>query len=103
MPRLLLSEDADRDLDDIYIQSVDLFGVRQADQYIDGLLDTLDMIVAFPRMARLRDDISPPVRAHAHQSHVIIYDVDDHGDVLIVRIRHAHEDWQQLSEGTDQP
>jgi len=103
MPRLLLSEAADRDLENIYIQSVELFGPRQADHYIDGLLDTLDMIAAFPRMARLREDVLPPVRAHAHQSHMILYDVDDHEDVLIIRIRHAHEDWQQLSEGTDQP
>ena len=93
MARLTVSEDADRDLDDLYHQGVVTFGLAQADRYIDGLLDTLDLIAAFPGVARLRNELMPPIRAFPHRSHIIFYDIDESGDVLIVRIRHAHEDW----------
>lgn len=72
-----------------------MFGPAQADRYIDGLLETLDLIAEFPEMSRLRTEIDPPMRVHPHQSHAIIYKIDERGDVLIVRIRHALEDWQR--------
>lgn len=95
MARLTLSDDADRDLEDIYRQGAAMFGLAQADHYIDGLLDTLDLIAGFPGVARLRDEITPPVRAYPHVSHMILYDIDERGDVLVVRIRHAHENWTE--------
>ena len=103
MARLRLSEAADADLDAIYVQGIELFGRRQADRYIEGLLETLALIADFPRMARQRPFISGPVRAHTHQAHVLLYDVDDAGNVLVVRIRHAHEDWQSIAQGPDEP
>lgn len=93
MARLTVSEDADHDLDSLYRQGVMAFGFTQADQYINGLLDTLDLIAAFPGVARLRSELTPQIRAYPHRSHMIFYDVDDGGNVVIVRIRHAHEDW----------
>ena len=72
-----------------------MFGQAQADRYIDGLLETLDLIAEFPEMSRLRTEIDPPMRVHPHQSHAIIYKIDERSDVLIVRIRHALEDWQR--------
>tara|TARA_R110002051_G_scaffold23713_1_gene59519 strand:+ start:830 stop:1141 length:312 start_codon:yes stop_codon:yes gene_type:complete len=101
--RLRISTDADDDLAHLYRQGVGLFGVLQADRYIDELLAALDLISTFPRMARLRHDIDPPVWAYPFKAHVILYDIDDHGDVLVVRIRHAHEDWQETSAGADAP
>ena len=72
----------------------------QADRYIDGLLDTLDLIAEFPDMARFRPEVDPPARVHTHQSHAIIYDIDERGDLLIIRIRHVLEDWR-TSTGPD--
>ena len=93
MARLTVSEDADRDLDDVYRQGVMTFGFAQADRYIEGLLGALDLIAEFPGAIRLRRELTPPVRAYPYKSHVILYDIDDRGDVLVVRIRHSHEDW----------
>lgn len=98
MARLTISEDADRDLSFIYLRGVETFGLGQADRYIDALLNVLDTITDFPEISRLRTEIDPPIRVYIHQSHVIMYDVDEKGDVLIVRIRHALEDWQGLGE-----
>jgi toxin ParE1/3/4 len=29
------------------------------------------------------------------QSHLVIYQIQDDGSVLIVRVRHGHEDWAE--------
>lgn len=44
-------------------------------------------------MARERQEISAPVRIHPFKAHLVVYPVED-ADILILRIRHAHEDWQ---------
>lgn len=44
-------------------------------------------------MARERHEISPPVRIHPFKAHLVVYRVEDNGDILIIRIRHGHEDW----------
>ncbi len=57
------------------------------------MFDLFDLIVANPQMARERHEISPPVRVHPFKAHLIVYTVLETGDVLIIRIRHSHEDW----------
>ena len=93
MARLTLSEEADHDLDALYRLGVEMFGTAQADRYVGGLLDALDLIADFPGAARLRAEVEPPIRAYPYKSHLVLYDVDARGDVLVVRIRHGHEDW----------
>ena len=44
--------------------------------------------------AHERSEIEPPVRIHPVGSHLVVYQVDAHGDVFVIRVRHAHEDWQ---------
>jgi toxin ParE1/3/4 len=79
-----------------------MFGVAQADRYIEGLLNALDMIADFPAAARLRTELQPPIRAYPYKSHLILYDLDATGDVLVVRIRHGHEDWAgQAGDNSD--
>ena len=96
--RLEISEDAERDLLAIYHQGAVTFGLAQADGYIDALLEAMDLIADFPEIARLRMEYHPPARLYPHGSHVIVYDLDEAGGrVVIVRIRHGHEDWQGRS------
>ncbi|HAF81696.1 MAG TPA: plasmid stabilization protein ParE [Brevundimonas sp.] len=103
MGRLRLTEDADHDLANIYIQGVQTFGMAQADRYIDDLLQALDRIQDFPNIARLRETITPAVRAYVFRSHVILYDLEDDDGVVVIRIRHAHEDWMNLVQEIDDP
>jgi len=99
LARLTVSEEADRDLDTLYRQGVDMFGLAQADRYIEGLLNTLDLIANFPGTARLRTELEPPIRAYPYKSHLVLYDIDAKGDVIVVRIRHGFEDWAGQAEG----
>jgi toxin ParE1/3/4 len=46
-----------------------------------------------PRIARLRNELSPPLRIHPFKAHLIIYVVDGDDDIYVLRVRHGHEDW----------
>lgn len=93
---LNISRAARDDLRILFWRGMDMFGPAQADLYVEGLLETLDRIADFPRMGVPRPEFGPTARVHAHRSHVILYRIEDSGDVFIQRIRHGHEDWQAL-------
>lgn len=76
----------------IYLSGVDMFGPAQAERYSDGLEAAFRFLADYPQAARLRAEMVRPVRAYPYKSHLIIYRADNNG-VLIIRIRHAHEDW----------
>ncbi|MGK0493191.1 MAG: toxin ParE1/3/4 [Sphingomonas echinoides] len=87
-----LSREARIDFKAIYTRSAELFGIQQADAYADGLLRTFRFLAEHPRAARERLETRPPIRAFAYKSHLILYVLEDH-DIVILRIRHVHEDW----------
>jgi toxin ParE1/3/4 len=93
MPAYRLTRAAADDLVDIYIQGVILFGQAQADRYHDGLEAAFGFLADYPRSARLRTEIARPVRAYPYKSHLIVYDVAEDDQILILRVRHGHEDW----------
>jgi toxin ParE1/3/4 len=57
------------------------------------LFAIFDMIAANPRMARERPELSPPMRIHPFKAHLAVYRIEKDGGILIVRVRHGHEDW----------
>lgn len=77
-----------------------MFGLRQADAYGSEITKALRLIADYPLAARIRIETARPVRAKPHKSHVIIYVVED-DDVLILRVRHAGEDW--MNDPQDPP
>lgn len=70
-----------------------MFGLDQADKYHEGLTAAFAFLADYPRAARVRFEITPPVRAYRYKSHMIIYEIDDNDAVIILRVRHGHEDW----------
>lgn len=98
MSRYRLSEQASEDLIAIYIQGYDLFGPAQADRYQDSLTDLFERLSHYPGLAWLRAEHDPPVRIFAHKAHLVVYEDEPEG-IFIVRVRHAHEDWQNDPTG----
>lgn len=88
-----LSVEAEEDIIGIAAEGMGLFGIAQARRYHDELFVVLDLLAANPRMARERHEISPPMRIHPFKAHLIVYRIEEDGDILIVRVRHGHEDW----------
>ncbi|HVI98845.1 MAG TPA: type II toxin-antitoxin system RelE/ParE family toxin [Sphingomonas sp.] len=94
-----LTEAADRDLADLYLWGAERFGEAKADSYSAALKTTFELLSRHPFMARELRHFRTPVRVHPCGSHVIIYRVENDGEILIVRIRHVRENW--LSQPLD--
>lgn len=92
-----LSDRAGSDLDSILYQGLGSFGERQALAYYNALIETLEAIGRTPEIHRVRRELSEPMRVAPFGSHVILYDVDENGIVMILSIRHGRENWQALS------
>jgi toxin ParE1/3/4 len=93
VPGYHLTQAAADDIQGIFTEGLALFGLAQADKYHDGLTATFELLADFPRAARLREEIDPPVRAYRYKSHMILYDLGADDTVIILRVRHGHEDW----------
>jgi toxin ParE1/3/4 len=96
--RYRLAAAASDDIAQIFLYGLEQFGLPQADKYHDGLTATFEFLADYPRAARLRTEISAPVRAHRYKSHLIIYEIGAGGTVIVLRVRHAREDWQSPAE-----
>ncbi|MDH4320993.1 MAG: type II toxin-antitoxin system RelE/ParE family toxin [Desulfobulbaceae bacterium] len=90
----LTSKAAD-DIVAIFQDGARLFGGEQAERYHLGLAQVFALLAENPEMARERKEITPPVRIHPYGAHLIVYLVEQNRDVLIVRVRHGHEEWRE--------
>lgn len=88
-----LTQAAEDDIIGIAEQGVRLFGPIQARRYHDELFALFGVLSAYPRLVRERLELSPPMRIYPFKAHLVVYRIEAGGDVLIVRIRHAHENW----------
>lgn len=82
-----LTEQADRNLGEIYLYAAEQFGMRQADRYADELEHVFGLLADHPLMGRPAEGIRPSLRRHEHAGHVIFYRPAGEG-VLIVAIIH---------------
>jgi toxin ParE1/3/4 len=88
-----LTRKATEDIIAIFAEGAHQFGLDQAEKSHAGLERIFMLLSDNPDLARNRLEISPPVRIYPYGSHLIIYLVEENLDVLIVRVRHGHEDW----------
>lgn len=93
MPRFRLTRAAADDLTAIFLEGIEQFGLPQADAYHEGLSAIFAFLAGYPYAARLREEISPPVRVHRYKAHLVIYDLGDEDEVIFLRVRHGREDW----------
>jgi toxin ParE1/3/4 len=93
-----LSKAARQDLIEIHLHGEDAFGEPQADRYLVDLYATFAFLAENPRAARTRAEYDPPVRVYPHRPHIVVYQEDQHG-ILIIRVRHGREDWYASPHG----
>lgn len=93
--QLRTSRKADEDIVGIYLHGVREFGAHQAERYHAGLMETLHLLSEQPMIARERHEFRPTVRIHAHQAHLIVYQVRQN-DVLVLRVLDGRQDWEEL-------
>jgi toxin ParE1/3/4 len=86
-----LTHDAERDILDIYLYTLERFGLPQADKYTSDLFDRFAEIAARPSLGRAFGDIHPGARRANHRSHAIYFRPAGDG-ILILRILHQKMD-----------
>jgi len=87
-----LSAIAEEDLIQIYVEGARSFGFEQAHRYHRKLFDTFQFLAENPLVAPIRPELTTEIRVHPALSHIVLYTARKQ-DILILRIRHANEDW----------
>nr|WP_255699324.1 type II toxin-antitoxin system RelE/ParE family toxin [Luteimonas sp. Y-2-2-4F] len=90
-----MSRKAEEDVIAIFVHGARQFGLHQAERYHDLLDRAFGFLADNPEAGRERTEITPAVRMHPVESHIVLYKVDESGDLLILRVRHSREDWLQ--------
>lgn len=86
-----LTRDAERDVLDIYLYTLEHFGLAQTEKYTSLLADRFAALAAEPSLGRDFGDIHPGARRGTQGSHAIYYRAGPDG-ILILRILHQKMD-----------
>ena len=92
MSRFTLTVAAEEDLIQIYVDGASSFGLEQARRYHRRLFDSFQFLAENPMAAPLRPELTTEIRVHPVESHIVLYTIREQ-EILVLRIRHAREDW----------
>jgi toxin ParE1/3/4 len=84
---IVVSAEAERDLEDIEQYSFERFGDTVGADYMQGFGDVFTRLTEYPAIGEIVPGLRPPVRSVIHRSHRIVYDFDGYR-VAVVRILH---------------
>lgn len=87
MSRYRLSVLAELDLADIVDYTNDMWGGKQAEVYLDNLVECFVRIAETPELGRSCASVHPGFRRIEQGKHVIFYRPDDHG-IFVSRVLH---------------
>lgn len=87
----ILSEIADKDLEDIFDYTVDEFGFDQAEKDLLEIEEIFQNLIANPQIGKKRDEIKQDLYSFPKDNHIIFYRIlDNH--IRIVRVLHGSRD-----------
>ncbi len=89
--KYVLSAESEQDIIDIYLYSIEHFGLSRADEYIADLYERFSAIAADPEIGKSCDDVVQGLRRMRCTSHVIYYRLRTR-DVFVLRLLHARMD-----------
>ena len=87
----ILSEIADKDLEDIFDYTLDEFGFDQAEKYLLEIEEIFQNLIINPQIEKKRDEIKLGLYSFPKDNHIIFYRIlDNH--IRIVRVLHGSRD-----------
>ena len=87
----ILSEIADKDLEDIFDLTFDEFGFDQAEKYLLEIEGIFQNLIINPQIGKKRDEIKQGLYSFPKDNHIIFYRIlDNH--IRIVRVLHGSRD-----------
>lgn len=94
------SRAAEDDLSGVFLYGIEEHGLAQAERYKAQLDKAFQVLSDNPKIARLREEITPPVRVYPAQKHIVVYTILEDGQtVYVLRVRHHRENWSEQSTG----
>ena len=90
MKRVRVTNDAERDLDEIWLY-IARDSVEAANRLIDELTSRFPLLGSSPQMGRLREELKLNLRSHAVGNYIIYYRETQRG-VSILRVVHGSRD-----------
>lgn len=94
--KYVLSRRAEKDLANIWRYTVDTWSREQANKYISGILQACSDIANEPAfLGRSYDHVRSGYRKYPFGKHVIFYQIQTSGSVLISRILHERMDYDR--------
>jgi toxin ParE1/3/4 len=88
---LLLSNDADADLDEIFDYTEAEHGFNQAVKYVSDLDNLFEQLVKKPNLGKERKEIKKGIYSIVEQEHIIFYEIRK-DNILIARVLHGRRD-----------
>ncbi len=86
-----LTDEADKDVEEILAYSVKNFGVDQTQHYFEALKECIELLADNPNMGHSAEDILPEYLRFPHESHVVFYKKSS-PSIIVVRILHERMD-----------
>lgn len=87
----ILSEIADKDLEEIFDYTFDEFGFDQAEKYLLEIEEIFQNLIINPQIGKKRDEIKQGLYSFPKDNHIIFYRISDK-HIRIVRVLHGSRD-----------
>ena len=93
----------EQDLEEIYLYSVQRFGLVRANQYIFDLEDAFEDLAQEPDLELDYREIKPGILGYLVVSHVVFYRIES-SEILVIRVLHnvfyAYTDYPLIASAT---
>jgi toxin ParE1/3/4 len=88
MARFKLTNEAVKDLEEIWIYTYQNWSVEQADRYYNLIIDEIEFLSSNPLSGRSMDYIKEGYRVSKVKSHLVFYKIITNEAIEIIRILH---------------
>ncbi len=92
MVKYRLTNEAVKDLEEIWSYTKQKWSLEQADRYYNLIIDEIEFIASNPLLGRSIDYIAEGYRSTKVKSHVVFYKQQQDETILVVRILHQAMD-----------
>jgi len=92
MTKFRFTNEAVKDLEDIWFYTKQTWSLEQADRYYNLIIDEIEFITSNPKLGRSIDNIKVGYKSTKVKSHVVYYKQIEDDRILIVRILHQRMD-----------
>lgn len=92
MARYKLTNEAVKDLEEIWIYTYQNWSVEQADRFYNLIIDEIEFLSSNPLTGRSMDYIKEGYKVSKVKSHLVFYKIITNGAIEIIRILHQRMD-----------